>query len=94
MWTFIIIAGIITMILLRLLCVGIQEEWNKGAMHVLLYVYSVASLLFYGNLFSEVGHKDAQIQALKGKFDYKMEIRYELKGSVYIPVDTVFTKIN
>lgn len=39
------------------------------------------------------GEKHGQKQALRGKFDYKMEIKYELKDSVYTPVDTTFTEI-
>ena len=41
----------------------------------------------------EAGHDMGQKQALRGKFDYKMEVKYELKDSVYTPVDTTFTEI-
>ena len=40
-----------------------------------------------------IGEKHGQKQALRGKFDYKMEVKYELKDSVYTPVDTTFTEI-
>lgn len=33
-------------------------------------------------------------EALKGNNIYKMEIKYEMKDSVYIPSDTVFVLIN
>ena len=39
------------------------------------------------------GERQGQKQALRGKFDYKMEVKYELKDSVYTPVDTTFTEI-
>lgn len=63
--------------------------------------YGVACLLFYtmflGALALEIGtnggEKIAAIQCLKGNNPYKMEIRYELKDSIYIPVDTVYIKI-
>ena len=32
-------------------------------------------------------------ESLRGNNPYKMEIRYELQDSIYIPKDTVFTKI-
>lgn len=33
-------------------------------------------------------------ESLRGNNLYKMEIRYELQDSIYIPKDTVFTKID
>ena len=37
--------------------------------------------------------KETAIECLKGNNPYKMEIQYELKDSVYIPVDTIYVKI-
>ena len=37
----------------------------------------------------EIAYKES----LKGNNPYKMEIRYELQDSIYIPKDTIFTKI-
>ena len=57
---------------------------------------------FFGVLFTGIamyflggsdGEKLAYKESLKGNNPYKMEIRYELQDSIYIPIDTVFTKI-
>ena len=40
-----------------------------------------------------VVEKEVAIKCLEGNNPYKMEIRYELKDSIYIPVDTVYIKI-
>lgn len=37
--------------------------------------------------------KHTAIDCLKGKNPYKMEIRYELKDSIYVPKDTIYVKI-
>lgn len=37
---------------------------------------------------------DTRKECLKGNNPYKMEIQYELKDSVYVPVDTIFVKVN
>ena len=52
---------------------------------LLTYIIIIAILIGY-----DKGQKDA----LRGKFDYKMEIKYELKDSIYTPVDTTFVEIN
>ena len=94
MWTFVIISWIVSAILLILILVGLNKEWDKNILHWITVAYTyiiVLSSFVTGNV---IGEKTGQINALKGKFDYKMEIRYELKDSVYIPIDTVFTKIN
>ncbi len=36
--------------------------------------------------------KDTAIKCLKGNNPYKMEIRYELKDSVYVPKDTIYIR--
>lgn len=41
-----------------------------------------------------MGHDKGQKDALRGKLDYKMEVKYELKDSIYTPVDTTFVEIN
>lgn len=38
--------------------------------------------------------KETAIKCLQGNNPYKMEIQYELKDSMYIPVDTIYVKIN
>lgn len=37
--------------------------------------------------------KETAIKCLQGNNPYKMEIQYELKDSMYIPVDTIYVKI-
>lgn len=37
--------------------------------------------------------KETAIKCLKGNNPYKMEIQYELKDSMYIPIDTIYVKI-
>ena len=37
--------------------------------------------------------KETAIKCLQGDNPYKMEIQYELKDSMYIPVDTIYVKI-
>lgn len=40
-----------------------------------------------------LSHDYAYKESLKGNNIYKMEIKYEMKDSVYIPTDTVFVLI-
>ena len=44
-------------------------------------------------LAAELNEQDTAVKCLKGHNPYKMVIKYELKDSVYIPIDTVYTKI-
>ena len=44
-------------------------------------------------LAAELNEQDTAVKCLKGHNPYKMDIRYELKDSVYTPIDTVYTKI-
>lgn len=37
--------------------------------------------------------KETAIKCLQGNNPYKMEIQYELKDSMYIPIDTIYVKI-
>ena len=37
--------------------------------------------------------KETAIKCLQGNNPYKMEIQYELRDSMYIPVDTIYVKI-
>lgn len=60
------------------------------------------ALGFFGVLFTGIamyflggsdGEKLAYKESLRGNNPYRMEIRYELQDSIYIPKDTIFTKI-
>ena len=52
---------------------------------------AIAALMFFlgGYMKSE---KDTAIKCSKDENPYKMEIRYELKDSIYIPCDTIYIK--
>ena len=52
---------------------------------------AIAALMFFlgGYMKSE---KDTAIKCSKDENPYKMEIRYELKDSVYVPTDTIYIK--
>ena len=56
-----------------------------------IFIVLLLTAAFIGSYLT--GAEAGQKQALRGKFDYKMEIKYELKDSVYTPVDTTFTEI-
>ena len=52
---------------------------------------AITALMFFlgGYMKSE---KDTAIKCLNDNNPYKMEIRYELKDSIYVPKDTIYIK--
>ena len=58
---------------------------------LLIYIFIVC---FMGTvaITTYTQEKETAINALKGNNPYKMEIIYQLKDSVYIPVDTIYVK--
>jgi len=52
-------------------------------------------LTLWGTIFlmEYVVEKEVAVECHKGNNPYKMEIRYELQDSIYIPIDTVYIKI-
>ena len=52
---------------------------------------AITALMFFlgGYMKSE---KDTAIKCSKDENPYKMEIRYELKDSIYVPKDTIYIK--
>ena len=54
-------------------------------------ISSLIAVMFFlgGYLKSE---KDTAVKCLQDKNPYKMEIRYELKDSVYVPKDTIYIR--
>lgn len=50
----------------------------------------IAIMFFLGGYMKS--EKDTAITCLKDKNPYKMEIRYELKDSIYVPKDTIYIK--
>jgi len=86
----IIFGGIVWCILFILLFISILiETWDFIVRWMLFVLFTLCSVL----LFIEIGSKEAYCNALAGKNPYKMEIRYELKDSTYVPVDTIYVKI-
>lgn len=93
----IIILGIFTLIFFILMFVGLNKKWKHDTLFVffVLFTSSIWFLfLFTSVLFSKIGNKEGQIDALKGKYTYKMEIKYTLQDSIYVPTDTLFIEIN
>ena len=68
---------------------------DHGSVSVkILSVLGVGFVLFGASFIGLAKGKEAAYkEALKGNNPYKMEIRYELYDSIYIPKDTVFIKI-
>ena len=60
-------------------------------------VLGVFGVLFTGIAMYFLGGSDgkklAYKESLRGNNPYRMEIRYEFRDSIYIPKDTIFTKI-
>lgn len=90
----IIILGIAALILFILMIVGLSKKWKHDTLFVLFIGNIWFLFLFISLLFSEISNKEGQIDALKGKYTYKMEIKYTLQDSIYVPTDTLFIKIN
>ena len=65
-----------------------EDAYSPLVMFILL-------VMFWGTvLFIEhIQEKETAIECLNGNNPYKMEIRYELQDSIYIPVDTVYIKL-
>lgn len=93
MTTTIICTIIISIIFFILLLIGIKKNWDFYVLIFLLWGYTLflgLSISFYNNQYY---YEKGQTDALKNKFDYKMEIKYIFNDSTYIPIDTLFTKI-
>lgn len=66
----------------------VSEDSFSSSVLVLLILTLWGTLL----LTEYVVEKEVAIECLKGNNPYKMEIRYELKDSVFVPIDTVYIK--
>ena len=72
------------------LCIYIAKSKDN---HADILVYLCSSLIIgFILIISHFQEKETAIKALKGNNPYTMEIRYELKDSVYVPVDTIYIK--
>lgn len=90
----IIILGIAALIFFILMIAGLNKKWKHNTLFALFTGNIWFLFLFTSLLLSEIGNKKGQIDALKGKYTYKMEIKYTLQDSIYIPTDTLFIEIN
>lgn len=84
-YVFLIIGLIILCGLLAYSIIYLDRDSNA----VVCVLSALIAIMFYlsGYVMSE---KDTAIKCLKDNNPYKMEIRYELKDSVYVPKDTIY----
>lgn len=71
----------------------IWGNFDKKRSKVILSITLIATyniLAFYWLDFMEY---EAEKRCLNNKFKYKMEIKYQLKNSIYVPTDTIYVKI-
>lgn len=85
-----IICGIALLLIMIFVVNAEKDNKSDNVFYSLISIPIIIGIFLIGLYF---GHYIGQIRALEGKFDYKMEIKYELKDSVYTPVDTTFTEI-
>ena len=88
--TILIICGIVSL-LIMIFVVNVEKDNKFQNVFYSLNSILIISVIFLIGLY--FGNYFGQTRALEGKFDYKMEVKYELKDSVYTPVDTTFTEI-
>ena len=84
---FLIILSVMIIILAFIDVNSIGDRILKFIAIFLLLTYIIITAIL-------MGHDKGQKDALRGKLDYKMEVKYELKDSIYTPVDTTFVEIN
>ena len=53
-------------------------------------VIAITLVIFTSAFTNSIGYDSGQRDALKGIQTYQTKIRYELKDSVYVPIDTLF----
>lgn len=86
---------VIGIILLVIALVGAYIYAMLSKSKFSLIVVLLVSIAIIGGLLlaSEIQEKETAIECLKGNNPYKMEIRYELQDSIYVPVDTIYIKL-
>ena len=62
----------------------------EGNLFVCIFSTLIAVMFFLGGYLKS--EKDTAVKCLQDKNPYKMEIRYELKDSVYVPKDTIYIR--
>ncbi len=74
--------------------VFIESENKRTAAMLIILGILIFSNLFFATGTNKVTRKSTYINCLRHGNRYKINVRYELRDSTIIPVDTVFTLIN
>jgi hypothetical protein len=89
-----IIIGIAICITSIVLAIIVDSEEDTFTNRLVCFMAAIGMLLLSATMFYYDGYKKGQIDAYRGNYKYKMEIRYELKDSTYYtPKDTIYVKI-
>ena len=84
-YVFIIIGLLLICGLMIYSIINLDRESNG---FVCVFSALIAVMFFLGGYM--MSENDTAIKCLQDKNPYKMEIRYELKDSVYVPKDTIY----
>ena len=86
-----LIIGLILLVLILIFLINVEkQDWRDSVFFSYMSLCCAGVLMMLGFIY---GDYYGQKRVLRNKPDYKMEIKYELKDSVYTPVDTTFTEI-
>ena len=86
-----LIIGLIFLILILIFVVNVEkQDWKDSVFFGYIALCCAVVLMMLGFIY---GDYCGQKKVLRNKPDYKLEIKYELKDSIYTPVDTTFTEI-
>ena len=86
-YVFIIIGLLLICGLMIYSIINLDRESNG---FVCVFSALIAVMFFLGGYM--MSENDTAIKCLQDKNPYKMEIRYELKDSVYVPKDTIYIR--
>lgn len=86
-YVFIIIGLLLICGLMIYSIINLDRESNG---FVCVFSALIAVMFFLGGYM--MSENDTAIKCLQDKNPYKMEIRYELKDSIYVPKDTIYIK--
>ena len=74
--------------------IGCKKKWDYDILYIIVIFIFFFSLLGGVLLGVYTGEETGQINALKGKYNYKMEIKYTKKDTIYVPTDTIYIKLH